>query len=104
LYGTGGFAYGQTEASFSTVGTAASATSTRTGWTAGAGFEIMVAPHWTVRGEYLYVDLGTQSLTGATSSPFFAAPVTFTSTTQFRENVLRAGFNYTFGGPVVARY
>jgi outer membrane immunogenic protein len=56
----------------------------------------MVAPNWTVRAEYLYVDLGTQSLTVTT--PVFASPVTFTSSNPFRENILRIGFNYKFGG------
>jgi outer membrane immunogenic protein len=110
FYGTGGFAYGQTEASQSTIATgftlatcpaalpcaAASATSTRYGWTAGAGIETMVAPNWTVRAEYLYVDLGVLSVTATT--PAFAPPVTFTSSNQFRENILRIGFNYKFGG------
>jgi outer membrane immunogenic protein len=110
FYGTGGFAYGQTEASQSAIATgftlatcpatlpcaAGSATTTRYGWSAGAGIETMVAPNWTVRAEYLYVDLGTQSLTVTT--PVFASPVTFTSSNPFRENILRIGFNYKFGG------
>jgi len=110
FYGTGGFAYGQTEASQSAIATgftlatcpatlpcaAGSATTTRYGWSAGAGIETMVAPNWTVRAEYLYVDLGTQSLTVTT--PVFAPPVTFTSSNPFRENILRIGFNYKFGG------
>jgi outer membrane immunogenic protein len=110
LYGTGGLAYGQTEASFSTVGTgftpgtcpaglpcaAGSATSsTHVGWTLGAGFEVMSIPHWTFKVEYLYMDLGTQSVTAATA-PGFAPPVTFTSTNPFKENILRAGVNYKF--------
>ena len=32
---------------------------TRLGWMAGVGVEHMFAPHWTVRGEWRYVDLGT---------------------------------------------
>ena len=32
---------------------------TRLGWTAGVGVEHMFAPHWTLRGEWRYVDLGT---------------------------------------------
>jgi outer membrane immunogenic protein len=116
FYGTGGFAYGQTEASQSTIATgftlatcptnlpcaAGSATSARYGWTAGAGWEIMTAPNWTAKVEYLYVDLGAQSLSATT--PAFAPPVTFTSSNKFRENILRIGFNYMFGGPVVAKY
>jgi outer membrane immunogenic protein len=116
FYATGGFAYGQTESSQSTIVNgltlatcpktlpcaAASATSTRYGWAAGAGWEIMATQNWTIRAEYLYVDLGVQSLSATTAA--FAPPLTFTSSNQFRANMLRIGFNYTFGGPVVAKY
>jgi outer membrane immunogenic protein len=108
LYGTGGFAYGQAESSFSTVGTgftlatcpttftcaAGSSSSTRYGWAAGTGFEVAVDQHWTVRGEYLYLDLGTQSATAGTSPAYLFAPVTFTASAPFKENILRLGFNY----------
>ena len=109
LYGTGGLAYGQTEASFSTVGTgftlgtcpvglpcaAASSSSTKVGWTLGAGFEIMSIPHWTFKVEYLYVDLGTINLTGATTAAF-VHPVSFSSSNPFKENIMRVGVNYKF--------
>jgi outer membrane immunogenic protein len=114
LYGAGGFAYGQVESSQSTIANgfatcpatlpcaSASATSTRYGWTAGGGWDVMFAPNWTVRAEWIYVDLGVQSLTATT--PAFTPPVTFTSDNKFRESILRIGFNYMFGGPVVAKY
>jgi outer membrane immunogenic protein len=38
---------------------------TQVGWTVGAGFEHMLDPHWTVRGEMRYVDLGRSSVTCA---------------------------------------
>jgi outer membrane immunogenic protein len=104
LYGTGGVAYGQTEASFSTVATgfafpcpgglscaAGSNAGTHVGWTAGVGFEIMSIPHWIFRVEYLYMDLGTQSVTGASAS---APPITFTTTNPFKENILRVALSY----------
>jgi outer membrane immunogenic protein len=105
IYGTGGLAYGQTEVSFNTFPTgfvcgpgftcaAASSTSTKAGWTAGGGFEWMIAPHWSVKGEYLYVDLGTQSATSATTTagPAFG----FTASARFRENIARGGVNWHF--------
>jgi outer membrane immunogenic protein len=108
IYGTGGFAYGQAEASFSSLASgftlatcpaglpcaAGSTSSTRYGWTAGVGSELMVSQHWTVRLEYLYLDLGNQSVIATT--PAIVPPVSFTSTNPFRENILRAGFNYKF--------
>ena len=67
LYGTGGLAYGQVRSASSVLFTSAGDTyvgsmdSTRVGWTAGAGGEWMIAPNWSVKAEYLYVDLGSSS-------------------------------------------
>ena len=73
----------------------------RAGWTAGAGTEAMLAPNWSVKVEYLYVDLGGRSV----SAPSFTLPITFSSSTAFREQIVRVGLNYHFdwAGPV-ARY
>jgi outer membrane immunogenic protein len=105
LYGTGGFAYGQAKSSFSTSdltsGCVANATfcangsssSVRTGWTAGAGTEAMLAPNWSVKVEYLYVDLGRSSI----SIPASTIPaIVFSTSTPFREQIVRAGLNYHF--------
>jgi outer membrane immunogenic protein len=55
---------------------------TMTGWTGGAGVEVAVAPNWTVKAEYLYIDFPNPSLGG----------------TNFRQidNVVRAGVNFKF--------
>jgi hypothetical protein len=49
----------------------------RLGWIAGGGAEYMFAPHWTVKAEYLYYDLGSVTYalspivqTTATGVPF----------------------------------
>ncbi|MGA9602340.1 MAG: outer membrane beta-barrel protein [Methylocystis sp.] len=49
VYGTGGFAYGETNP-FSFGGTA-------TGWTAGGGVEWMFAPNWSAKVDYLHAEL-----------------------------------------------
>jgi outer membrane receptor protein involved in Fe transport len=46
---------------------AASANQTKLGWTMGAGAEWAFAPRWSVRAEYLYVDLGTVTYTSTNS-------------------------------------
>src|SRR6185312_14587303 len=68
LYGTGGLAYGETKSSFTTTdltggcvpnGTlcaTGASSGVSTGWTAGAGAEAMLAPNWSAKVEYLYVD------------------------------------------------
>ncbi len=115
LYATGGFAYGQAKSGFTTTdltggcvpgGTlcaTGASSSVRTGWTAGAGVEAMLTPNWSVKVEYLYVDLGASAL----SIPASTIPaIVFSTSTSFREQIARVGVNYHFdwAGPVVARY
>ena len=118
LYVTGGLAVGEvkstssvttttsTALSFGTppgptsVSALAGASSTQAGWTIGAGVEGAIAGNWTAKLEYLYVDLGTVNSTFAGVAPF--APLV--TSTHVTDNIVRAGVNYRFGGPVVARY
>lgn len=109
FYGTGGFAYGQTETKITEtaagVGTAlVNIKRSRGGYVVGAGIESplqlwgLFGPNWTAKSEYLFVDLGktTDSFT------VLAAAQTFTTRTQ--EHIFRTGINYHFNAPVAARY
>jgi outer membrane immunogenic protein len=107
LYGTGGLAFGQVSdtATSATVppppfGTGTSS-STRAGWAAGGGFEWAFMPSWSVKGEYLHVDLGS-----VTTRVLFAVSPTDFLDYRFRHNydIVRVGLNYKWGGPVVAKY
>lgn len=111
IYVTGGFAFADLDyavtTSFAATGGpvfAGTASDTRAGWTVGGGFEWGFAPNWSVKGEYLYYDLGDTTVTGPspTALPIFATVTTFDNT----GHILRLGLNYRFGwgGPVVARY
>jgi outer membrane immunogenic protein len=109
LYATGGLAYGEvaSNATIAPVTTGISAAipgvnTTNVGWTVGAGVEGVIAPNWTARLEYLYVDLGRVSGSFATTIGTTNLVSTFSS--RVTDNILRAGVNYKFGGPVVARY
>jgi outer membrane immunogenic protein len=113
LYVTGGLAYGNTKVAISVTPTAgcgaipgclaATSSGMTAGWTVGAGAEWMFAPAWSFKAEYLYIDIGNRSATVV--SAFAGAPNFYTGTTNFRENIVRAGINYHFGGPaVVAKY
>jgi len=62
----------------------------RSGWTVGAGAEYALGYGWSARGEYLYVDFGTDTGTG---SGFFAGDV---SSSRLVDHVFRAGLNYKF--------
>lgn len=84
FYATGGAAVGDVHGWDSL--TPASGSELRAGWTAGAGVETSIAPNWTVKVEYLYVDLGKSKLFDATP----AQP----ETVSFNANIIRAGLNY----------
>ncbi|MEA2880356.1 MAG: outer rane immunogenic protein [Hyphomicrobiales bacterium] len=113
LYVTGGAAYGQVKADYASgilglplVGSSIS--TTRLGWTIGGGIEAMLSPNWTVKAEYLYVDLGSVAsgaLGGATTATLANVPqqgfttvvdTTFAgaATTRVRDNIVRVGINY----------
>lgn len=111
LYVTGGLAYGSIKTSASLTGVnafgvavsvAGSNTDTRVGWTIGGGIEGMITQNWTAKLEYLYMDLG--GFSGGTLSLAPAALVATRVDTNFTDHILRAGLNYKFGGPVVAKY
>jgi outer membrane immunogenic protein len=117
LYGTGGLAVGQTKIgnsficatcgppAFTEPSTVNQTSNTSAGWTVGAGAQWMFAPQWSVKAEYLYVDLGRHN---STITYTYAAPGAFTSTltstARDTENIVRVGVNYKFGGQVVAKY
>jgi outer membrane immunogenic protein len=112
VYATGGLAYGHVESSTATsdvptnlaIGPAAgSASGTRAGLTVGGGLEWGFTPHWTLKTEYLYYDLG--SLNYALSPNAITTPccgvgtVGFVNTvaaTHFAGSIVRAGINYRF--------
>ena len=91
FYATGGFAWTYDRQSLTQVTTDTSEMPFlwRLGWTAGAGVEVPIAPHWTARFEYLFFDYGNKN-TG-----FFAGAQQINSDFFLQE--LRFGLNYQFG-------
>ena len=67
IYATGGVAYGGGTSKFSafdsTTGSflTGSPSTTRVGWTIGGGVEYAVTNNITIKGEYLYADLGSST-------------------------------------------
>jgi len=115
LYATGGLAYGEVETGGTITGPTLAvplatvalpgASSTRVGWTAGAGVEGRISGNWTAKLEYLYMDLGTVDAgpIGTTIVNTLRRPVAVSYSSHFTDNILRVGLNYHFSGPV-ARY
>jgi len=78
LYATGGLAYGRINSDYvsginGNVLTAASVSTTRLGWTVGAGAEAALDNRWSIKAEYLYVDYGSFG-SGVGRAPAWKAP------------------------------
>jgi len=119
LYGTGGLATGgirsNTNVTFAPLPGFAqtysgavqlgSGSSWQVGWTAGAGGEYAFNANWSLKVEYLYVDLGTftyfSPLTTATAA--FAPGYSWRTSVTERDHIVRVGLNYHFGD-TVAKY
>jgi outer membrane immunogenic protein len=86
IYFTGGFAFADLDQTVNSPNVSMSKDSVETGYTVGGGIEWQFAPNWSLKTEYLYVDLGSQTL----SSP----AGTYTTDTDF--HTVRAGVNYHF--------
>jgi opacity protein-like surface antigen len=96
IYATGGYAYARLETDASATAGAASASATllqlRNGWSAGGGIEVAVAPCWSVKLEYLYLDFGKVSTTWVLAGGLPA----IIDDARFNMNIVRAGVNYRF--------
>src|SRR5277367_4073786 len=104
IYATGGVAYGGGNSQFSvfdaTTGSLFSGnpSSTRVGWVIGGGVEYAITNNITIKGEYLYADLGSSNFTSA-GNGFAAANfpgVTVNSHFDYNASIFRAGVNYKF--------
>jgi len=109
LYGTGGLAVADVKASYLFTDTfpareSATISSTRYGWTAGVGGEYALMNGWSIKAEYLHVDLGRASTTSANLVNVLGGTNVFTHTVNLTSDIGRVGINYKFGGPVVAKY
>jgi len=97
VYATGGFAVAGVEATVDAAATGAgifSQTQTRWGWTVGGGVEAAINRNWSLKAEYLYVDL--QNGTYFSPDIVSAGQTIITRTVTLNNNILRAGINYKF--------
>ena len=106
FYGTGGLAVADVRANyrftdtFAAANESASISSTRYGWTAGVGGEYALMNGWSIKAEYLYVDLGRASTTSnnlTIAAGLVPVPLqTWTHTVNLTSNIGRVGINYKF--------
>ena len=90
VYGTGGFAWSQSRV-FDVPGVSRDedkALRMRTGWVAGAGAELAIAPQWSARLEYLYDDFGGINASFPSGDRYQSA---------FKLQTLRLGLNRKLG-------
>jgi outer membrane immunogenic protein len=115
LYVTGGLAYGESQYTFNFMQPGAAAnqfgstattyalrqSSTNIGYAVGFGGEYKLTRNWSIKAEYLYVDLGKRTIvtTDIDGAPFRVGY-------SVNDHIGRVGINYAFdwAGPVVAKY
>lgn len=116
IYATGGLAYGETNGGgtvvvngvggFPSVGFGSIGNrGWRAGWALGAGVEYALTNNWTIKGEYLHVDLGRTTTTFVGGG---GGALVYRLRNTNADNIVRIGLNYKFGGyaagPVFAKY
>jgi len=119
FYGTAGLAVGDvrsnTNVTFGTFPVSpvyngavhiGSGSSWQVGWTAGVGGEYAINSNWSLKAEYLYVDLGTFTYNSplVAAVPAFAPGYSWRTSINERDHIVRVGVNYRWGNPVVAKY
>jgi outer membrane immunogenic protein len=89
IYGTGGYAWADNRITATVLGASVSDSHIHSGWTAGAGVEVMFAPKWSVKAEYLYRSFDSETYFGG-----IAAPGLRSGTLNL--NSVQVGVNYHF--------
>jgi outer membrane immunogenic protein len=114
LYVTGGAAWDERDNNLlvstntNVAGAAASAASfstTKSGWVIGAGYEWMITPKWIVRGEYLHYGFNSGDITPVSVPCGFGGPAVCgvnVSSSNNNIDVVRLGLSYKFGGYAAA--
>jgi outer membrane immunogenic protein len=96
LYATGGLFYGHESTSavltFPATTYPQSGSTTRAGWTLGAGFEYGFSQNLSAKIEGLYYDMGKQTISVVNPATLFTEATTF----AFRGGIVRAGLNWKF--------
>lgn len=100
IYGLGGVTFSNFDARYNLFATTQSNTTTRAGWTLGAGVAYAINNNWSARLEYRYSNFGTQRHALVNFAPLSVSH-------KLESHRVMGGLTYTFGGaaaPVVAKY
>jgi outer membrane immunogenic protein len=96
VYFKGGYAWADNQISAAGFGLTFAESRFHSGWTVGAGLEYMFVPNWSAKVEYMFADYSNAN--------YLTNFVPFGIGLGATVNTVKAGVNYHFGGPVVARY
>jgi outer membrane immunogenic protein len=96
FYVKGGYAWADNQISATGFGATFSESRLHSGWTIGGGLEYLFTPNWSGKIEYMYADFSNSNYLANFVPGGIGLGVTV--------NTVKAGVNYHFGGPVVARY
>jgi outer membrane immunogenic protein len=103
VYATGGLAYGNVSYSANSnyipggLGTEqypVSLSTTKVGWALGGGVEYALSKCWTVKVEYMYMDLGSESVIA--NPTLYNPPYQTGYNWQTTANIFQVGMNYKF--------
>jgi outer membrane immunogenic protein len=103
IYATGGLAYGDVRNSVDFFGPAnqlqftGTNSSIQTGYAVGGGIEHAFQPNWTIKGEYIYYDLGRETVNVAVIPGSGGGGTGYNSTFRNDGHIGRIGLNYKFG-------
>jgi outer membrane immunogenic protein len=99
LYARGGAAWMRSDLNYSVTAMGITNTytgaETRTGWTAGAGLEYLMAANWSVFAEYSHMDFGTSTLNTTLITDPSPVPIRIGR----RIDTVMLGLNYRIGSP-----
>jgi outer membrane immunogenic protein len=101
LFATGGLAMSRVAVtntySDGFASTTASETKTKVGWTVGGGLEYALTRNWSIKGEYLYVNLGSVSVLGNVANPNDVGYANaLRIATELTAHIARLGANFRF--------
>jgi len=93
IYGTGGYAWGRVryDANDYLPNNTGTTKITQSGWVAGAGIEYAIARNWSVKAEYLHIDLGSK-----THDPIPSSTPDYIVNINATMDIGRFGVNYRF--------
>ena len=97
LYVKGGYAFTDTSIGVTVAGVPQAFGVTgndKSGYTVGAGLEYMLAPNWSLKGEYQYFNFGNTTFVATTPAAVGLLGASFHND----EHTVKLGLNYRFGG------